>query len=105
MPCPPAENVPEVVVVSTSQFAHAAPALYWIVYETTSVTPASGPHDTVNVLRFWYWLRPFTWDPGRIVSTVVQVSFAEERTSLFPARSSAVVANSYTPSDEAVNVN
>src|SRR2546425_9214759 len=68
-----------------------------------SVTPASGPHDTVNELRFWYWLRPFTWQPGRTVSTIVHVSFAAGRDSWFPAASSAVVANSYTPSAEAVN--
>src|SRR2546422_6127229 len=103
MPCPLAENVPAVRGVSTSQFVQAAPVLYWIVYETMSVTPASGPHDTVNELRFWYWLRPFTWEPGRTVSTIVHVSFAAGRDSWFPAASSAVVANSYTPSAEAVN--
>src|SRR5437667_9763764 len=70
-----------------------------------SVTPASGAQDTVNEFVFLYALSGFTWEPGRSVSTVVQVSFADGPASRFPARSSAVVANSYTPSADAVNIN
>src|SRR5438132_3631856 len=70
-----------------------------------SVTPASGAQDTVNEFVFLYALSGFTWEPGRSVSTVVQVSFADGPASRFPARSSAVVANSYTPSADAVNMN
>src|SRR5207247_8132751 len=70
-----------------------------------SVTPASGAQDTVNEFVFLYALGGFTWEPGRSVSTVVQVSFADGPASRFPARSSAVVANSYTPSADAVNMN
>src|SRR5881628_722597 len=70
-----------------------------------SVTPASGAQDTVNEFVFLYALSGFTWEPGRSVSTVVQVSFADGPASRLPARSSAVVANSYTPSADAVNVN
>src|SRR5207245_6116447 len=70
-----------------------------------SVTPASGPQDTVNELVFLYALSRFTWEPGRSVSTVVQVSFADGPASRFPARSCGVVANTYTPSADAVNMN
>src|SRR3989442_11460799 len=40
-----------------------------------------------------------------MVSPVVRVYFAEGGPFFLPARSSAVVANSYPPLDEAVNVN
>src|SRR5438128_1760850 len=70
-----------------------------------SVTPASGAHETRNEAEFSYALSAFTWDPGRTVSTVVHVLFADGPDCTLPARSSAVVANSYTPSAEAVKVN
>src|SRR6266704_2378260 len=97
-------NVPDVAVVPTSQSVQpAAPALYWIVYDAMSVTPTSGPHDTRNALRFSYWPNVFTWEPGPTVSTIVHVSLADGWDSWFPEASSAVVANSYTPSADAVN--
>src|SRR5437870_3156062 len=81
-------NVPEVVAA---------------VATSLSVTPTSGPHDTRNALRFSYWPNVFTWEPGPTVSTIVHVSLADGWDSWFPEASSAVVANSYTPSADAVN--
>src|SRR5712691_3864196 len=70
-----------------------------------SVTPLSGAQLTRNVNAVRYVGKGFTCEPGRTVSTIVHVSFAEGPGWRFPARSSAVVANSYTPSAAAVNVN
>ena len=67
-----------------------------------SVTPASGAQVTRKDRVFSYVGRGFTWDPGRTVSTIVHVSFAFGPASVFPAMSSATVANSYTPSPLAV---
>src|SRR2546422_260012 len=63
-----------------------------------SVTPLSGPQLTRNVAVLCHIGCGFTWDPGRTVSTIVHDSFVLGFPSLFPARSSAVAANSYVPS-------
>src|SRR2546425_508918 len=63
------------------------------------------PHDTVNPRVVSYVGSGSVWENGAIVSTIVQVSFPAGATSTLPARWSAVVANSYTPSAEAVKVN
>src|SRR6266487_53879 len=70
-----------------------------------SVTPASGDHDTTKEFEVSYGGWASTWEPGRIVSTIVQVSFAGGTASAFPATSVAVVANSYVPSPAAVKLN
>ena len=98
-----AVNVPEVWVVPASQVTQPEPRLYWTSYFAMSVTPPSGPQLTGNDKVLSYLGRGFTWDPGRTVSTIVHVSFAfDGPASRFPARSSATVANSYTPSALAV---
>src|SRR2546425_1286066 len=64
-----------------------------------------GPHDTVNPRVVSYVGSGSVWENGAIVSTIVHVSCADGPDCTLPARSSAVVANSYTPSAEAVKVN
>src|SRR2546430_13776706 len=74
-------------------------------YRAMSVTPGSGAHETRNDRVVRYAGSGTTWDPGRTVSTIVQVSFPPPEPgpgSRFPARSSATVANSYVPSPTAV---
>src|SRR6266508_471593 len=41
-----------------------------------SVTTGSGDHETTKELEVSYAGKASTWEPGRIVSTIVQVSFA-----------------------------
>ena len=78
---------------------HPDPRLYWTSYWATSVTPLSGAQLTANDSEVRYVGSGFTRDPGRTVSTIVQVSFEFPGPgSRFPFRSSATVANSYTPS-------
>src|SRR6266568_8191246 len=70
-----------------------------------SVTPGSGDHDTRKELEVAYAGSGSRWEPGRTVSTIVQVSFAPGVASTLPARSTAVVANSLVPSAAAVKLN
>src|SRR2546426_6762361 len=91
--------MPLVAGVFVSQFTQPTPRLNWTVYVAMSVTPPSGAHVTMNVKVFVQGGRLFTWDVGRVVSTTVHVSLAFPGPgSTFPARSSAIVWNSYVPS-------
>src|SRR5438132_4465106 len=105
MPSAVAVNVPDVAVVPASQLTHPDPALYWTVYVTMSVTPVSGAHVTGKDIEFLYWVRRFTWEPGGRVSIRVHVLLAAGPGCLFPARSSAVVANSSCPLEVATKAN
>src|SRR2546422_1047386 len=86
MPCPPAENVPVVVVVSTSQFVQAAPALYWsetalppvryhrVMLPTPVPFPSEAVYQTQNVRTFSYVGKAPAADVGASLSTITNDS-------------------------------
>src|SRR2546422_987274 len=94
--------VPEVVVTGTVTQSVHAPLLSLTWIRNVAVSVDSELHWTKKLDDVCQTGRGSVRVKGANVSTIVHVSFALGPASVFPAMSSATVANSYTPSPLAV---